>query len=130
VIGRYAYKTIVTVPKALLVPTVAFMTLIGTYSIRNSISDVIIMITLGVVGWVLNRVGYSPSPIVLGLILGRIAEQGFVQAWTIGAATENLTGMFFGRPISLAIIAFIGISLFYPMVRARWIGRRRKVHAD
>jgi len=130
VIGRYAYKTIVTVPKAMLVPTVAFMTLIGTYSIRNSVSDVIIMITLGVVGWVLNRVGYSPSPIVLGLILGRIAEQGFVQAWTIGAATEDLVGMFFGRPISLAIIAFIGLSLFYPLVRARWIGRRRKVRAD
>ncbi len=130
VIGRYAYKTIITVPKALLVPTVAFMTLIGTYSIRNSVSDVIIMITLGVIGWGLNRVGYSPSPIVLGLILGRIAEQGFVQGWTIGAATEDLVGMFFGRPISLAIIAFIGLSLFYPMVRARWIGRRRKVRAD
>ncbi len=130
VIGRYAYKTIITVPKALLVPTVAFMTLIGTYSIRNSVSDVIIMITLGVIGWGLNRVGFSPSPIVLGLILGRIAEQGFVQGWTIGAATEDLIGMFFGRPISLAIIAFIGLSLFYPLVRARWIGRRRKVRAD
>ena len=130
VIGRYAYKVIITVPKAMLVPTVAFMTIIGTYSIRNSVSDVIIMIVLGVVGWVLNRFGYSPSPIVLGLILGRIAEQGFVQAWTIGSATEDLVGMFFGRPISLAIIAFIALSLFYPLIRARWMGRRRKVRAD
>lgn len=129
VIGRYAYKVIITVPKAMLVPTVAFMTMIGTYSIRNSVSDVIIMITLGVIGWVLNRVGYSPSPIVLGLILGRIAEQGFVQAWTIGAATEDLAGMFFGRPISLAIIAFIALSLFYPLVRPRFMGRR-KLGAD
>jgi len=130
VIGRYAYKIIITVPKAMLVPTVAFMTMIGTFSIRNSVSDVIIMITLGVIGWILNRAGYSPSPIVLGLILGRIAEQGFVQAWTIGAATDDLAAMFFGRPISLAIIAFIGLSLFYPLIRARWIGRRRKVRAD
>ena len=130
VIGRYAYKVIITVPKAMLVPTVAFMTIIGTYSIRNSVSDVIIMIVLGVVGWVLNRFGYSPSPIVLGLILGRIAEQGFVQAWTIGSATEDLAGMFFGRPISLAIIAFIALSLFYPLLRARWMGRRRKMRAD
>ena len=30
IIGRYAYKTIITVPKAMLVPTVAFMTIIGT----------------------------------------------------------------------------------------------------
>ncbi len=97
VIGRYAYKTIITVPKAMLVPTVAFMTMIGTYAIRNSISDIIIMILLGVVGWILNRYGFSASPIVLGLILGRIAEQGFVQAWTIGAATDELWKMFFGR---------------------------------
>ena len=130
VIGRYAYKIIVTVPKAMLVPTVAFMTMIGTFSIRNSVSDVIIMITLGVIGWILNRAGYSPSPIVLGLILGRIAEQGFVQAWTIGAATDDLAAMFFGRPISLAIIAFIGVSLFYPLIRSRWVGRGGKVNAD
>jgi putative tricarboxylic transport membrane protein len=131
VIGRYAYQTIITVPKAMLVPTVAFMTMIGTYAIRNNISDVVIMIVLGVVGWVLNRFGFSPSPIVLGLILGRIAEQGFVQAWTIGAAAEDLLGMFFGRPISLAIIAAILVSLFYPLIRARWLGpSRRKVRAD
>jgi len=130
VIGRYAYKTIVTVPKAMLVPTVAFLTIVGTYAIRNSVSDVVVMITLGVIGWLLNRAGYSPSPIVLGLILGSIAEQGFVQAWTIGAATENLMGMFFGRPISLAIILFIFVALFYPVIRKRWIGKRTRVHED
>jgi putative tricarboxylic transport membrane protein len=114
IIGRYAYRSIIAIPKALLVPTVAFMTLIGTYSIRNSTSDVVIMVILGAIGWVLGRLGFSASPIVLGLILGSIAEQGFVQAWTIGAATEDLTGMFFGRPISLAIIAMIVVSLFGP----------------
>src|SRR3546814_3122282 len=51
VIGRYAYRFIVTVPKALLVPTVAFMTVIGSYAIRNSISDVVLMLILGVMGW-------------------------------------------------------------------------------
>jgi putative tricarboxylic transport membrane protein len=118
-IGRYAYRTIVTVPKSMLVPTVAFMTIIGSFSIRNNVSDVVIMITLGVMGWILSRFGFTPSPIVLGLILSRIAEQGFVQGYTIGAATENLGGMFFGRPISLGIIAFILLSLFYPLVAKR-----------
>ena len=126
VIGRYAYKTIITVPKAMLVPTVAFMTMIGTYAIRNSVSDVVIMIVLGVIGWILNRFGFSPSPIVLGLILGSIAEQGFVQAWTIGEATGELWKMFFGRPISLAIIAFILLSLFYPYIRTRFRKEKRE----
>lgn len=120
VIGRYAYKTIITVPKAVLVPAIAFMTIIGAYAIRNNMSDAVIMILLGAAGWILSRFGFSPSPIVLGLILGRIAEQGFVQAWTIGAASENLAGMFFGRPISAAILVFTAAALFYPLARARF----------
>ena len=119
-IGRYAYKTIITIPKAILVPSVGFMTIIGTFAIRNSVSDVVIMILLGAIGWGLLRFGFAASPIVLGLILGPIAEQGFVQAWTIGAATDNLLGMFFGRPISLAIVAFTILSLFYPLIGRRF----------
>ena len=128
-IGRYAYKSIITIPKAILVPTVGFMTIIGTFAIRNSISDVVIMICLGVFGWIVARFGYAASPIVLGLILGPIAEQGFVQSWTIGAATNNLTGMFFGRPISQAIVLFTLVSLFYPAFRA-WRGRKVKGYED
>lgn len=115
-IGRYAYKTIITIPKAVLVPAVGFMTIIGTFAIRNSISDVIIMICLGVFGWLISRFGFAASPIVLGLILGPIAEQGFVQSWIIGSATDNLWGMFFGRPIALVIVAFTVLSLSYPLI--------------
>ncbi|WP_306152946.1 tripartite tricarboxylate transporter permease [Roseovarius sp. MMSF_3281] len=122
-IGRYAYKSIVNIPKAVLVPTVGFMTIIGTFSIRNSVTDVILMLGLGVFGWIVARFGFAASPIVLGLILGPIAEQGFVQGWTIGSATGNLFGMFFGRPISQGIIAFTLITLFLPLYTAR---RRRK----
>jgi putative tricarboxylic transport membrane protein len=121
-IGRYAYKSIVTIPKAVLVPTVGFMTIIGTFAIHNSISDVGIMIGLGIFGWIVGRFGFSASPIVLGLILGPIAEQGFVQSWIIGSATNDLMGIFFGRPISQAIVAFTLLSLFYPL----WVERRQR----
>lgn len=119
-VGRYAYRFIITVPKAILVPTVAFMTIIGTYAIRNNMSDVVIMIVLGAIGWVLDRCGFKPSPIVLGLILSRIAEQGFVQGWIIGGARGNIFAEFFARPISVGIIGFICISLFYPIIAQRW----------
>lgn len=119
IIGRYAYKSIVSIPKAVLVPTVAFMTIIGTFAIRNSVSDVVIMILLGVFGWVVGKFGFAASPIVLGLILGPIAEQGFVQTWIIGSAIGDLTGMFFGRPISQAIVAFTLLSILYPIFAAR-----------
>lgn len=115
-IGRFAYGAIVRAPKAALVPVVAFMTVIGTFAIRNSLSDIAIMIVLGVIGWVAGKRGFSVSPIVLGLILGRIAEQGFVQSWTIGDAIGNLWGQFFGRPLSMAIIALTLLTFFYPFL--------------
>jgi len=119
-IGRYAYRFIITVPKAVLVPTVAFMTIIGTFAIRNNMSDVVIMIALGAIGWILDRYGFKPSPIVLGLILSRIAEQGFVQGWIIGTARGDVVAEFFARPISMGIVAFIGITMFYPLIAKRW----------
>ncbi len=113
-IGRFAYGTIVRAPKGALVPAVAFMTVIGTFAIRNSISDIAIMVVLGIIGWAAGKRGFSASPIVLGLILGRIAEQGFVQSWTIGAAIGDLWGQFFGRPLSMAIIGLTLLSFLYP----------------
>ncbi|MEX0694208.1 MAG: tripartite tricarboxylate transporter permease [Rhodospirillales bacterium] len=129
-IGRYAYRTIITLPKSLLVPTIAFMTIIGSYAISNNINDVLIMIVLGAGGWVLARFGFTPSPIVLGLILGPIAESGFVQAWTIGTATDDRMGMFFGRPISIAIILFTLFTLLSPIVLKRLKRIKEQAHVD
>lgn len=120
-IGRYAFKSIVGFPKALLVPIVAFMTIIGSYAINNSVADVVIMVVLGVIGWVLDRLGFKPSPIVLGLILGPIAEQGFVQGSMIGSALGNPIAIFFTEPLSLAIVILIVFSLAYPAVAKRYL---------
>ncbi len=124
IVGRYAYRSIIAIPKAALVPTIAFMTVIGSFAIHNNIHDVAVMLGLGGIGWLLNRAGFAPSPIVLGLVLGQIAEQGFVQSYLIGNAQGNIWAMFFGRPISLAIAGFAALTLFYPLV-AGAIGARR-----
>jgi putative tricarboxylic transport membrane protein len=115
-IGRFAFKSIVTFPKAILVPIVAFMTIIGSYAIRNSLSDVIIMIVLGIMGWFLDRLGFQPSPIVLGLILGPIAEQGFVHGLMIGGAMGHPVSIFLDSPVSIGIAVLIVVMLFYPLI--------------
>lgn len=121
-IGRRAYRFVAETPRVLLIPVIGFLTVIGSYSIRNSVSDIIIMTVLGVLGWFLTRFGFSVSPVVLGLILSSIAEQGFVQAWTIGSATGNLGGTFFGRPLSIMLIVLI-VAAFVVGLRKK--GRRR-----
>ncbi|TDL78312.1 C4-dicarboxylate ABC transporter permease [Palleronia sediminis] len=126
-IGRFAYGAIVQAPKMALVPVVAFMTVIGAFAIRNSLSDVGIMIVLGVIGWTVQRRGFDVSPIVLGLILGSIAEKGFVQGWTIGDAMGNVWGQFFGRPLAQVIIVLAILSAAYPAFpwARRLIAQRR-----
>ncbi|WP_108482338.1 tripartite tricarboxylate transporter permease [Oceaniglobus ichthyenteri] len=123
-IGRYAYKSVVAIPKSMLVPTVALLTVIGSFAIHSNLQDAQIMVGLGVISWVLGRYGFDASPIVLGIVLGAIAEQGFVQTYLIGNATNNLGGMFFGRPISIGIIIAALVTLAYPFY-AEWRARQR-----
>lgn len=127
-IGRYAYTSIIKVPKAVLAPTVALLTIIGAFAIHSNVEDAQLMVGLGILAWVLNRYGFQPSPIVLGLVLGSIAEQGFVQTYLIGEASGRLAEMFFVRPVSLGIISAALLTLFFP-IWAEWKGKRRKLLA-
>lgn len=128
-LGRYAFKSISLTPKALLVPTIAFLTVIGSFAIHSNSHDTLMMCILGVLAWVLNRFGFTPSPIVLGLVLGQIAEQGFVQTYLIGNAQGAIFEMFFGRPISLAIILGAALTLIYPLI-AEYLKARKNRRTD
>jgi len=118
-IGRFAFRSIVAIPKAVLVPSVALLTVLGSYAVHNNTHEVQQMVVLGAAAWVLARLGFSASPMVLGLILGSIAERGFVQGHLIGGARGSVWAEFFARPISMAIIAFIAFGLVWPWWSAR-----------
>ncbi len=128
-IGRYAYSFIIKVPKAVLAPTVALLTIIGAFAIHSNVEDAQLMVGLGILAWILNRYGFQPSPIVLGLVLGSIAEQGFVQTYLIGDASGRLAEMFFMRPISIGIICAALVTLLFP-IWADWKAKRRQQFAQ
>lgn len=123
-VGRYAYRFIVSIPKATLVPLIAFMTVLGSFAVNNNPQDVALMVGVGAIGWLLGRAGYGPSPIVLGLVLGQIAEQGYVRAYMIGSARGDFAGqLLFDRPISWGILALILATLSMPILRG-WRARK------
>ena len=130
VIGRYAFKSIVSIPKAVLVPSVAFLTIIGSYSVHNNVHEVQQMVALGIFGWLAGRAGFTASPIVLGIILGTIAESGFVRGYLIGNARGEPVAEFFTRPISIAIVAFIALGLAYPYITSRRRAKSTKGPTD
>lgn len=129
VVGRYAFRFIANVPKAMLVPLIAYMTIVGSFAIHSNPHDVLVMVVMGLIGWLAARAGYGASPIVLGLVLGQIAEQGFMRAWMIGGARGDFMGqLLLDRPISWGIVALIAVTLFMPLLRLR--RARRLVAAD
>jgi putative tricarboxylic transport membrane protein len=126
VLGRYIYLLVMKTPKTILAPTVALMTLIGAFAIQNSYHDVVIMLVLGFFGWGLTRFGFPVAPIVLGLLLGPIAEQGFAQSVMIGSAKGDVIGYFFNSTISLLLVASILAAVVLPTL-LRAISHRRYV---
>ncbi|WP_410216833.1 tripartite tricarboxylate transporter permease [Paracoccus sp. (in: a-proteobacteria)] len=120
IVGRYAFRFITNVPKAMLVPLIAFMTVIGSFAIHANPHDVLVMVVLGLIGWAAGRAGFGASPIVLGLVLGQIAEQGFMRAWMIGGARNDFMGqLLLNRPISWGIVALILLTMCLPLLRMR-----------
>ena len=59
------------------------MTVVGVYTINNSTFDLYVMLALGFIGYVMDRLKYPTAPVVLGLVLGPMAEQQFRLAMII-----------------------------------------------
>ncbi len=119
-LGRYIYMAVVKMPKTYLVPMVVLMLIIGAFAIQNSYDDIWIMFVLGLLAWTLGRFGFPAAPIVLGLLLGPIAEQGFAQALIIGRAKGEVIETFFGGGVSLLLIACILASILLPYFLRRY----------
>jgi putative tricarboxylic transport membrane protein len=126
IIGRTAYRAITSIPKSSLVASIAVLIIVGSYAVEANATHVTMMVILGIFGWSMQRFGFEPSPIVLGLILGPIAEQGFVQGYLIGTANGSIWLEFFTRPISLVILLFTVLTLVWPL----WSGRRQRASGE
>jgi putative tricarboxylic transport membrane protein len=101
------------VPQSMMAAIVLGLAVFGSYSVQSSMGDVYVMATLGVMMYFLERFGFSAAPLVLGLILGPIAESNFIQGSMIATATDGLAPYFFGGPLNIFLIAIVVVSIFY-----------------
>jgi putative tricarboxylic transport membrane protein len=76
------------------------------------------MLVLGTLGHVLKQLGVAPAPIVLGLILGNIAEMGYVQTILGGQAYQYPFLKLFESSLSRILIAMTVLSAAWPYLLA------------
>ncbi|MDG2340218.1 MAG: tripartite tricarboxylate transporter permease [Paracoccaceae bacterium] len=110
------------VPHSVMAAVVLGLAVFGSYSVQNSMGDVYVMASLGVGMYFLERFGFSAAPLVLGLILGPIAEANFVQGSMIANATSNLCSYFFNGPLNVTLIFVVVASIAYSV----WMELRNK----
>ncbi len=127
VLGKAVAKLMQRVRVQTMAPLIIFLSMVGSYSIYNNVADIYVMVATGVAAHALRKAGFMPGPIVLGLILGPIAEQGLTQSLLMGRAQGSVAAIFFGRPISVVLIAFTVGSIVLPMMLNR---RSRSTKAD
>jgi putative tricarboxylic transport membrane protein len=99
-------------PTALLIPVVCLFSVLGSYAMNNSILDIFVALLCGLAAILLQKTGFSLGALILGLILGPIAETGFAQALIMGHGSYTI---FFNRPQALALWAIIFLLLVPPI---------------
>ncbi|MBW2065436.1 MAG: tripartite tricarboxylate transporter permease, partial [Deltaproteobacteria bacterium] len=103
----------------LFAPILFLVCLIGSFALRNSAGDVIVTFLFGILGYEMRKFGFSRIALILGLLLGNMAEISFRQT----LMTEAKIMGFFTRPISLIIFLCILASLTLPLVQSYRRGR-------
>lgn len=105
------YANITKLPYELLASIVLSMCIAGAFSTNNRVYDVMIILVFGILAYFLRRMDFQLVPILLGIVLGPLAEVNFRRALVLSDGSMDI---FIKRPISLAfiLIAVISISVF------------------
>lgn len=107
-VGAGLFVRILRLPQPILAPMILAICALGTYAATNSFADIWLMYGFGVAAYFLIRAGYPIAPVVLGAILGPLAESSFRQAMLIGRGNPlNLVS----SPLSMVLVGLIGLIL-------------------
>ncbi|MGG1599917.1 tripartite tricarboxylate transporter permease [Paenibacillus naphthalenovorans] len=120
-VGLWAKLT--TVPYGVMAPVILVLSIIGAYTVRNSLFDVFMALVFGVVGYFLQKYRWPVVPLILCFILGPMFEQSFVQSMSMSSGDFSI---FFTRPISLTILIMAFVLLFVSLILIRRTKQRVK----
>jgi putative tricarboxylic transport membrane protein len=112
-----AFASVLRIPYHLLYPGILIVCIVGVYSVRNSVFDVVLLAVFGLVGYVMRKLDVPAAPLVLAFVLGPLAERAVRQSLII---SQNDWSVFVTRPVALL---FLVLALL--LVAAAIVGRGR-----
>lgn len=101
--GIKLFSKLVEVPRSILIPMILVISVIGGYSIDNSVISVAWTMAFGVLGYFMKYYGYPVGPMVLGLILGPTIEVNFRRAVISAGGLGGMLGDIVRSPVSLGL---------------------------
>ena len=113
-LGFFAIRPLVKVldfPEAVVSAFIMVFCFIGALSIRSNVTDLWLMIAFGFIGYLFDRLRFPIAPMVLGVILGPLAEEAFMNSMI---SFQNDWTVFFTRPISGTVMALVVLTLLLP----------------
>src|SRR5213594_1024664 len=105
---------IMRVPYAIITPFIVVISVIGSYSLNNSMLDVTWTILFGLVGYWLRKMHYPLAPLVVALVLGDSTERELRKSLIAGSG--NL-GFFFSTPLASLLMFLAVVVILIPIVR-------------
>jgi Uncharacterized protein conserved in bacteria len=128
VFGIPLFSPIVKVKMKYIIPVVLLCSLIGAYSVNNSMNDVIVAVVLGIIGVIFCKLEIPTTPVILGLILGDLIESNYVRtAIIVKAQGTHIFAYIFSRPLCLCIFA---VTLYLIWANLRVLHKGQKVQKD
>lgn len=113
-LGARYWARLIDFPAMYLWPVIFILCIIGSIALRGNLFDAWVMIGAGVLGYFMRVDGYPLAPMVLGLILGPIAESNLRRSLQASGGSLDII---YTSPIAMTILAFSVLSLVLPFVR-------------
>jgi len=110
------------IPRPQLYAGILIFATVGVYGMRQSAFDLLLMLGLGLMGVAMRRFDFPTAPVVVGMILGPLAEAQGRNALSIGSGHWSV---FIERPLSVGLLAVLAAVLLVPRLWRWWAHRRR-----
>lgn len=117
-LGAHLWVRILNFPPMYLWPAIIVLCVVGSFALRGGIFDVWAMVLAGLLGFIMRMDGYPLAPMVLGLILGPIAEQNLRRSLELSNGSLDII---YTSPIAITILVLSVISLFTPLIANRFL---------